>query len=66
LATNIWRNPGYIPIVSIGDAAKKLRAIQRNWTLYSFAMEEAVPQIAGGSLKFCSLRVRILKLHKRF
>jgi 23S rRNA (cytidine2498-2'-O)-methyltransferase len=30
-AANVWRNPAYIPIVSIGDAAKRLRAIQRNW-----------------------------------
>jgi 23S rRNA (cytidine2498-2'-O)-methyltransferase len=34
---NIWREPVQIPIGSIGDAAKKLRAIQRNWALYSCA-----------------------------
>lgn len=33
-AANVWREPLRIPIVSIGDAAKKLRAIQRNWALY--------------------------------
>lgn len=33
-AANIWRDPVRIPIESIGDAAKKLRAIQRNWILY--------------------------------
>src|SRR5579862_2880938 len=34
---NVWREPQRIPIASIGDAAKKLRAIQRNWALYSNA-----------------------------
>jgi len=34
-AANIWRDPQRIPIASIGDAAQKLRAIQRNWALYS-------------------------------
>jgi 23S rRNA (cytidine2498-2'-O)-methyltransferase len=32
---NVWHDPLNIPISSIGDAAKKLRAIQRNWALYS-------------------------------
>jgi 23S rRNA (cytidine2498-2'-O)-methyltransferase len=32
---NVWRDPLQIPIASIGDAAKKLRDIQRNWALYS-------------------------------
>ncbi len=35
-AANVWRNPVVTPIVSIGDAANKLRAIQRNWVLYSW------------------------------
>jgi 23S rRNA (cytidine2498-2'-O)-methyltransferase len=34
-AANIWRDPQRIPIASIGDAAQKLRAIQRNWALYA-------------------------------
>jgi 23S rRNA (cytidine2498-2'-O)-methyltransferase len=33
-AANIWRDPQRIAISSIGDAAQKLRAIQRNWSLY--------------------------------
>jgi 23S rRNA (cytidine2498-2'-O)-methyltransferase len=45
-AANVWRNPAYIPIVSIGDAAKKLRAIQRNWTLYSFTHHRRAALIA--------------------
>jgi len=32
-AANRWDAPARIPIASIGDAAKKLRAIQRNWVL---------------------------------
>jgi hypothetical protein len=31
-AANMWYTPVYIAIASIGDAAKKLRAIQRNWS----------------------------------
>ena len=30
-AQNIWFNPVFIPIVSIGDGAAKLRSLQRNW-----------------------------------
>ena len=30
-AQNIWLNPAFIPIASIGDAAAKLRSLQRNW-----------------------------------
>ncbi len=35
--SNVWHDPAQIPKSSIADAAKKLRAIQRNWVLYSFA-----------------------------
>ena len=34
-AQNIWLDPIEIAIDSIGDAARKLRAIQRNWTVYA-------------------------------
>lgn len=34
-AANIWQAPQEIEIASIGDAASKLRAIQRNWSLYT-------------------------------
>jgi 23S rRNA (cytidine2498-2'-O)-methyltransferase len=43
---NTWRDPSYIPIASIGDAAAKLRAIQRNWALYSFAHHRRAALIA--------------------
>ena len=34
-AQNTWLDPVRIEIQSIGDAAQKLKAIQRNWALYS-------------------------------
>lgn len=34
-AQNIWLNPVEIPIASIGDGAKQLKAIQRNWWLHT-------------------------------
>ncbi|HSV28417.1 MAG TPA: SAM-dependent methyltransferase [Candidatus Omnitrophota bacterium] len=34
-AQNVWRDPVRIPIQSIGDGAKALRAIQRNWWPYA-------------------------------
>ena len=30
-AANVWLNPQRIPITSIGDGVKQLKAIQRNW-----------------------------------
>jgi 23S rRNA (cytidine2498-2'-O)-methyltransferase len=51
--------PACIPFVSIGDAAKKLRAIQRNWTLYSFTQHrraaliaEKLPKVSANPLAF--------------
>lgn len=35
-AANIWFDPLVIPIGSIGEGARSLRALQRNWALYSF------------------------------
>lgn len=35
---NIWRTPVVLAFTSIGEAAKSLRAIQRNWCLYSVAL----------------------------
>lgn len=34
-AENIWLDARFMPITSIGDAAKQLRAIQRNWACLS-------------------------------
>ena len=46
-AANVWRDPQRISISSIGDAAKKLRAIQRNWALYSFDHHRRAALIAA-------------------
>lgn len=35
-AANTWRDPRRIPIESIGDGARALRAIQRNWVQFPF------------------------------
>ncbi len=44
---NIWHAPAHIPIASIGDAAKKLRAIQRNWALYPHMQHRRAALIAA-------------------
>lgn len=46
-AANVWRAPERIAIGSIGDGASKLRAIQRNWALYSVAHHRRAALIAG-------------------
>lgn len=58
-AINIWHDPRRIPIASIGDGAKALRAIQRNWTLYSVAhhgraklIQERLPSVSAKPLVF--------------
>lgn len=58
-AANVWLDPMRIPIASIGDAAKKLRAIQRNWTLYSHAshrraalISERLPKVSAKPIVF--------------
>jgi 23S rRNA (cytidine2498-2'-O)-methyltransferase len=43
---NVWHAPVHLPISSIGDAAKKLRAIQRNWALYSSTQHRRAALIA--------------------
>ena len=58
-AANIWRDPVIMDIGSINDAANKLRAIQRNWALYSFRrhrraalIEERLPKVSAKPLQF--------------
>ncbi len=60
-AQNIWQNPTLIPIQSIKDGAQKLKAIQRNWNLYSFQLhrrakliQESLPYVSGSPLQFPS------------
>ena len=45
-AQNTWLEPVDLPIASIGDAAKRLRAIQRNWCGYPLAWHRRARLIA--------------------
>ena len=56
---NLWRAPQRLSIASIGDAAKQLRAIQRNWALYSHGLHrraaliaEKLPKVSAKPLAF--------------
>jgi 23S rRNA (cytidine2498-2'-O)-methyltransferase len=58
-AANIWRAPRRLAIASIGDAAKQLRAIQRNWALLPHAHHrraalilEKLPKVSARPLAF--------------
>lgn len=60
-AQNIWYDPIRIKISSIGDAAKKLRDIQRNWICYSFEthrrtslIQEKLPHVSAKPISFPS------------
>jgi 23S rRNA (cytidine2498-2'-O)-methyltransferase len=56
---NHWHAPQRLAIASIGDAARQLRAIQRNWALYSHAhhrraalIAERLPSVSAKPLVF--------------
>jgi 23S rRNA (cytidine2498-2'-O)-methyltransferase len=58
-AANVWNDPQRTPIVSIGDAANKLRAIQRNWVLYAHThhrraalIEDRLPKVSAKPIAF--------------
>jgi 23S rRNA (cytidine2498-2'-O)-methyltransferase len=58
-AQNVWLRPRRIAVRSIADAAAKLRAIQRNWTPYSFRLHrraaliaERLPHVSAKPLEF--------------
>ena len=58
-AANIWLNPRFLPIRSITDGARQLKAIQRNWALYSTVehrraalLEAALPKVSAKPLFF--------------
>jgi 23S rRNA (cytidine2498-2'-O)-methyltransferase len=64
-AANVWRDPVEIPIRSIKHGASKLRAIQRNWVLYSHAhhrraalIAAELPSVSAKKLVFPSLPPR--------
>jgi 23S rRNA (cytidine2498-2'-O)-methyltransferase len=56
---NIWYEPAPLSIASINDAARKLRAIQRNWVVYPFAyhrraalIDSKLPKVSAKPLIF--------------
>ena len=58
-AANIWHAPQTLTIASIGDAAKQLRAMQRNWVLYPTAhhrranlIADKLPKVSAKPLRF--------------
>ena len=58
-AANLWLDPVEMPIASIGDAAKRLRAVQRNWALSPHAqhrraalIEAKLPKVSAKPLAF--------------
>lgn len=58
-AENIWYDPVRVEFASIGEAAKALRAIQRNWALYSthlhrraLLIQDKLPHVGAKPLVF--------------
>jgi 23S rRNA (cytidine2498-2'-O)-methyltransferase len=58
-AQNVWFEPRKIEIASIGEAAKRLRAIQRNWTLHDVHLhrraaliQAQLPKVSAKPLRF--------------
>jgi 23S rRNA (cytidine2498-2'-O)-methyltransferase len=58
-AQNTWLKPRTLQIRSIADGAKALRAIQRNWVVYSFRwhrratlIQERLPHVSAHPLRF--------------
>jgi 23S rRNA (cytidine2498-2'-O)-methyltransferase len=58
-AVNVWFDPQTIAILSIADAARKLRAIQRNWACYApryhrraVLIQEQLPKVSARPLVF--------------
>ncbi len=58
-AANVWTRPEFLPAPSIGQAAKTLRAIQRNWALVptghfrrAALLADKLPKVAAKPLVF--------------
>ena len=58
-AENTWLSPQLMPISSIADGARRLKAIQRNWVLFSTIehrraslIQEALPKVSARPLPF--------------
>jgi len=54
-AQNVWLEPRVLPIASIGDASRQLRAIQRNWVPYAHGHHRRT-QLVAESLPTIRLR----------
>lgn len=60
-AQNVWLEPLRIPIASIKDAARKLRALQRNWAMWPLThpgrarlIQDQLPYVSARPLRFPS------------
>lgn len=60
-AQNVWYDPVLIEVASIGEAARSLRAIQRNWADYAFQLHRRtelirakLPKVSAKPLTFGS------------
>ncbi len=58
-AQNIWLEPFFMHVDSIGDAVRKLKAVQRNWKLHPLdffrraaLIEQALPPVRSKALRF--------------
>ena len=58
-AQNIWLCPKFLPVASISDAARQLKAIQRNWHLHATGhyrraalIREQLPKVSARPLRF--------------
>jgi 23S rRNA (cytidine2498-2'-O)-methyltransferase len=58
---NVWLDPVRFEVASIADAAKRLRAIQRNWACYSYQLHrrakliaDRLPHVSAKPLRFPS------------
>ncbi|MFV0421958.1 SAM-dependent methyltransferase [Oleidesulfovibrio sp.] len=59
-AQNIWKEPVFLPISSIKDGAKQLKAMLRNWALYAESdhhgraklVQAALPHVSAKPVKF--------------
>jgi 23S rRNA (cytidine2498-2'-O)-methyltransferase len=61
-AANVWLDPQEITVASISDAAAKLRAIQRNWAVYTSVLhrratlvQQQLPKVSAKPLAFGAL-----------
>ncbi len=67
-ALNTWVDPVWVPIDSVGDAAKKLTALQRNWVSYPYdfhrrtaLIHENLPYVSRKPRRFpCDLPETVL------